>query len=137
MEAPADLGPQVDPQTIQIGKEYYWLAPGSGYKKGTITRRRDGMAMDAPYFWLSFQRSGEIYPNTLGINPANPSFYHKFYKVRDFVAEAQKNALRNLGVRGRVPMDIAMHELPQYLGLGGRSKRKHRKIRRRTRSSKK
>ena len=141
MAQPADLGPEIDPSTIVPGdgQEYYWnLWSSNPYVKVTITKRRDA-APDSPheypYFWL-YARPVENpgpYDKILGINPvdyANPhnGAYHKFYKIRDSAQiQAQTNALRNLGRNGKVPMNIAMHKLPGYLGLGGkrRSVKRH------------
>lgn len=140
MAQPADLGLEVDPSTIVPGdgKEYYWKFHSfNPHIKVKITRRVDaepGGPPPYPYFWLSavsVENPGP-YPHTLGINPAyyaNPPrhAYHRFYVVRDSAKiQAQTNVLRNLGRYGKVPMNIAMHKLPGYLGLGGRRSKRRR-----------
>jgi hypothetical protein len=143
MEAPADLGPQIDPNTIRVGDIVYFNDFGI-YKKVRITRRRD--ANDPPYFWLNATEVGkpDQYPYTrlLGFDPAYkwfppyPSYRpNEFFAIRDSAQiQAQTNSLRNLGTKGKVPMDIAMHVLPKYLGLGGTRRRGRRLV---SRSSKK
>lgn len=144
MAQPADLGPEVDPNSIipGDGKQYYWFfIPRDGYKKVTIVRRDDANPVNllGPYFWLTVNYVDEPQPpylSRLGINPAyfnNPPQhrYHRFYEARDSAKiQAQTNVMRNLGRYGKVPMNIAMHKLPGYLGLGGGRRRtaKRRRI---------
>ncbi len=138
MEAPANLGPQIYPNTLQIGKEYYLFAPYKGHVKGTMKGIDDDFLPEMrPLYWILFQLQGEAHPTRFAVNPDEKldTSYHKYYEIRNPVqVQAQTNVLRNLGVHGKLPMNIAMHELPKYLGLGGKSKRKTRRRKTRRRS---
>jgi len=133
MEAPADLGTQIDPAKAEIGKEYYWKSV-LGYKKGVITKIQTDDT-NSPFFTIHFRQHDKRMPK-IGFNHTKPwaTASNKFYEVRDLVKEAQKNILQELGNSGTLPINIAMNLLPMYLGLGGRSKkrRNRRKTKRRS-----
>jgi hypothetical protein len=138
MAEPDDLGPQLDPTTMKIGKEYYYYVPSLGniFTKVVITNIRVNPAgPEIPYTLIHLKRLSDDSPLIAAVGyPHIPweSYIHKFFEIRNHAQiQAQTNVLRNLGRYGKIPMNVSMG-IGSYLGLGGK-----RKLRRKTKRSNK
>lgn len=114
---PDDLGPQLDPRTIEVGDVVYY--------KDTIHSRFVALQItkitraDDYLYLYSFGR-------VFGVNTDIPyeNQYNKFYKsLGPEQRAAQKNVLIGLKNSGTLPGNIT-NKVRGFLGLGGRRRRR-------------
>lgn len=123
--APDDMGPQLDPRTIEVGDVvYYKDTLPTRYIKLQISK----ITREPDYLFI------HSHPRTFGVDPNKPleNQYNKFYKNLGPERRAQKNVLNSLERSDMLPGNIT-NKIGKYLRLGGRRKRsrKARRTRRR------
>ena len=144
MAQPEDLGSLLLPGDLKENEMYYFmrvkLVPGpsmlSGrsYEKVTIIKITVSVSSEGRLMYqIDFLNSAGKLKSAMYITNAATGKYSgsvfsgRFYSIDTERTQAQINTMRNLGRYGKVPMNIAMHKLPTYLGLGGKRRTRRRK----------
>ena len=141
MAKPEDLGPLLFPGQLEVGGVYYFGSTifNEGIPVYTTLGRYDKVTVISidvtPQGEQELQYELNFIINSTGRplhrrfvtnketdNYISNRFYGRFFGIETDKKQAQINTLRNLGRSGKVPMNIAMHKLPSYLGLGGKRK---------------
>lgn len=145
MAKPEDLGSLLLPGELEVGGMYYFGSTvfNQGIPASTTLGRYDKVTVisidvtprgeqELQYELNFITSAGKPMHRRFVTNKetgeyVTRKFFGRFFGIETAMKQAQINTLRNLGRSGKVPMNIAMHKLPAYLGLGGKRRTRRRR----------